>query len=151
MSVPLRTRCTIGAFLWSRGFAMIPDHLCVCWGGPRKEDGRGIKSGRNAARWVWQQFYGVRLTSEQYVCHTCDNSLCVRIEHLYVGDAQTNMTDMKERGRGRKRSTSAACRNGHPFTEESAYVNPTNGHRSCRVCANAAAKRYYVKKSARFR
>lgn len=36
------------------------------------------------------------------VLHRCDNSLCVRPDHLYLGTQFDNMHDMKRRGRERK-------------------------------------------------
>ena len=36
-----------------------------------------------------------------FACHTCDNPFCVNIDHLYAGNAQTNMRDKCDRGRYR--------------------------------------------------
>ncbi len=33
------------------------------------------------------------------ICHTCDNRLCVRPEHLYAGSPTSNMRDRDNRGR----------------------------------------------------
>lgn len=41
-----------------------------------------------------------------FVCHDCDNPICVRPDHLYLGDAATNAADRVRRGRqktGRKK------------------------------------------------
>ena len=34
-----------------------------------------------------------------YVCHTCDERLCVNPEHLWVGTAKMNMQDASKKGR----------------------------------------------------
>ena len=39
------------------------------------------------------------LARGDFVCHTCDNPICVRPDHLFVGDAAANARDMAEKGR----------------------------------------------------
>ena len=39
------------------------------------------------------------IPSEIFVCHTCDNRRCVRIEHLFLGSRQDNQRDMTDKGR----------------------------------------------------
>jgi hypothetical protein len=48
------------------------------------------------------------------VCHTCDNPLCVRIDHLYLGTQQDNMDDRDNKGRCAKGETSGMSK----LTEE---------------------------------
>ena len=56
-------------------------------------NGRDIKAQRAA----WIIFVGD--PGKSFICHHCDNPKCVRLEHLYLGNAQTNMQDKAARKR----------------------------------------------------
>lgn len=81
------------------------------------------------------------------VMHTCDNTRCVRPEHLRLGSPSANTRDMYDKGRqGRRLAVSASpeCRNGHDMTGPNEAFYP-NGHRYCRACKREQAKVHYRK------
>lgn len=53
----------------------------------------------NAAKISWEIFHNKRQPEGTCICHTCDNPPCVRPDHLYLGDKQTNARDCVNRGR----------------------------------------------------
>lgn len=53
-----------------------------------------------AHRVSWMIFRGED-PAEMFVCHKCDNGLCVNPSHLFLGTATDNMRDMENKGRSR--------------------------------------------------
>jgi hypothetical protein len=51
-------------------------------------DGRQVR----AHRWAWEQAHGP-LAEGDCVLHRCDNPLCVRVDHLFLGDRGVNIRD----------------------------------------------------------
>lgn len=88
----------------------IPDHCpeigpCWLWTGARDHDGYGLFMPSPGKQIVASRFC-LELTSgpleeREFCCHHCDNPPCVRPDHLFRGDAQTNQSDMWEKGRGK--------------------------------------------------
>lgn len=66
--------------------------------------------GRNASRYVWMLANGD--PGPLHVLHTCDNSMCVNIRHLYLGTHARNVQDSFDRNRrsftGYRRGTGVA-------------------------------------------
>lgn len=70
------------------------------------------------------------------VLHTCDNRICVRPDHLFIGTKSDNTWDSVWKGRhGRVKKTH--CPEGHGYSIENTYLN-SNGKgglaRHCRIC-----------------
>jgi hypothetical protein len=51
-----------------------------------------------ATRWLWESMHG-QIPPRLLVCHTCDNPLCVRPDHLFLGTHQDNSQDSIAKGR----------------------------------------------------
>ena len=48
-------------------------------------------------RLMWCISKGQQIPKGKFICHTCDNPSCVNPDHLYLGDAQSNVSDREER------------------------------------------------------
>jgi len=94
-------------------------------------------------RWAWEKENGP-IPEGMEVCHHCDVPACYEITHLFLGTRQDNMTDMKQKGRGRKRVSKTHCKYGHEMTIENTYSNP-NGARDCIICRREASRRHQMK------
>lgn len=57
----------------------------------------GIKD-EVAHRTSWRMHFG-EIPDGMFVCHHCDNPLCVRPDHLFLGTQTDNMTDMARKER----------------------------------------------------
>jgi hypothetical protein len=136
---------------------------CWTWTAGRDKDGYGkfaIGLGGHAQRHVRAHRFAYEslvgdIPDGHVVMHRCDNPPCVRPDHLTTGTPLDNNDDKIAKGRDvrvwgtpLRRSRQTHCKQGHPFDEENTQVMAT-GHRRCRECGRAAARRYYHRKAAR--
>lgn len=80
---------------------------CWLWTGARKAHGPGayygkicvLRNRRASAHRVSYEIHKGPIPTGMLVCHSCDTPLCVNPEHLWLGTAQDNTTDMMRKGR----------------------------------------------------
>lgn len=105
--------------------------------------GRGGKK-MAAHRCAWLLTHG-ELPAGLCVLHRCDNPLCVRPDHLFLGTLSDNTQDMLAKGRNPSiYRTKSHCKRGHSM-KENLRIAP-NGRRRCLQCHRIAALAAYHRK-----
>lgn len=75
---------------------------CWLWRGPTAHDGYGVITYHNRATRAHRVAYIIAhgtIPDGTIICHTCDNPLCVRPDHLYAGSLADNRRDAQQRNR----------------------------------------------------
>ena len=113
---------------------------CWEWLGRRDQKGYGrFGRGHLAHRFAFA-FVNGPIPEGLEVCHRCDNPVCVRPSHLFLGTHTDNVRDSIAKGRAafcRK----THCVNGHEMTLENSV--PRHGRergRRCRICMSASQR-----------
>lgn len=80
---------------------------CWPWTGTTEKFRGGYRLGRitdeqgrtkRTHRVAWELAYGP-IPAQMYICHKCDNPICVNPSHLFLGTRSTNALDMHAKGR----------------------------------------------------
>lgn len=83
-------------------------------------------------RAMWSALYG-RPGRIVYICHRCDNPLCMNPEHLFAGAPRDNTQDMIAKNR-HNNGKKTICKRGHPLEGPNLEIK-ADGARDCRICA----------------
>jgi Autographiviridae endonuclease len=85
---------------------------CRLWQGSIIPPGYGKRPDHELVhRWVWRLAVGP-IPEGMQVLHHCDQPLCFRLDHLYLGTQLDNIADMKRRGRARNKTSGPLTKNG---------------------------------------
>jgi hypothetical protein len=99
-----RIRKSVALRFWTKVDKNGPTHpqlLSSCWiwlGRVHKRYGYGYLD-YHAHRHSWEIHCGP-IPIGMYVCHRCDNKICVNPDHLFLGTQLDNMRDMRAKNRG---------------------------------------------------
>jgi len=105
---------------------------CIEWTGRTSHDGYGLYGNTRIHRLMYEVFIG-QIPLGSIVCHQCDNRLCCRPEHLWLGTIADNNRDMSVKGRASNQHKGKThCKNGHEYTPENTY---NYGYKMCKTCA----------------
>lgn len=133
VTMPLKT---IDELFWSH-VEKGPD--CWLWTGKVDKDGYGYthlpRQTTRKAHVVSWLIHGRALPVGMELHHRCRIRRCVNPDHCEPL-TKTNHTSIRQ--------NKTACPNGHAFTAENVYVNPT-GAKVCRKCYRAEHKRWHTK------
>lgn len=73
----------------------------------RTERGSPVKQTSHRLSW---RMHNSEIPEGLFVCHHCDNRLCVRPDHLFLGTSQANTADMVRKGRQSRGESVNTCR-----------------------------------------
>jgi hypothetical protein len=88
-------------------FIKTAENECWLWSGAKSYQGYGVfnlhigkcKYKKVIASRLSYEFYNGQIPIDMFVCHSCDNPICVNPNHLFLGTQKDNLKDMSLKGR----------------------------------------------------
>lgn len=145
---------------WPERFWTKVDKSGDCWLWTRGVNGKGYGQFQTnmrkalAHRLSLQMAIGRELEPSEMACHRCNNRRCVRPDHLYVGDAKSNVADAIRAGtfsftnQASRARSMTHCQRGHEFSPANTHWDK-RGRRTCRECKRATDRRKYYRNRAK--
>ncbi|UBF29847.1 HNH endonuclease (plasmid) [Kovacikia minuta CCNUW1] len=101
-----RLHTDLESLFWTKVAKSKAEDGCWFWTGQVMISGYGdFKTNKKsflAHRYAYEITYGKIPSRKVLVCHKCDNKLCVRPDHLFLGSHKNNSQDMVAKGRSTK-------------------------------------------------
>lgn len=104
------------------------------WGSEHISRSRPANGRKCVAHRVAWEIYKGPIPAGMLVCHSCDNTLCVNPDHLFLGTQKENMMDMDSKGRRVVRGRPSHCPRGHKYSDENLYRQDGKGSGTCLTC-----------------
>jgi hypothetical protein len=99
--------------------------------------------GRIASRYSYYLNIDENFNRNLFVCHRCDNPICVNPKHLFLGTQKDNMQDMQAKGRSAQ-AKKTHCPQGHEYRPENLCKRRDN-RRQCKICKRESDLRNQMK------
>lgn len=111
---------------------------CLVWLGRLDRDGYAMYGRRNAHRYAYEQIIGP-IAEKMQIDHLCRVRHCVNPEHMEQVTGKENT--LRGNTITARNKAVTHCPAGHEYDAANTHIS--RGKRNCRLCGNAAARRYY--------
>lgn len=125
---------------------------CHLWTGALTSSGYGKfyadRRTVTAHRWLWEQERGPVPDGQVLDHYRCSTRRCVNLDHCRPVSSRENLLRSDTSGAALNRAKEH-CPQGHPYDKTNTHHDRVRNIRSCRICRNAASRRYAERKRQR--
>ena len=136
------TRPNTESDFWAR-VSKSPDHWMWLGGLSRGHGQFRMKGTLHRVHRLSYQWVVGPIPKDKEIDRLCRVKLCVDPSHLEPVVHRVNV--LRGEAPAAYKARQSFCKNGHPLTEDNLVKGRLKkGHRNCRICINAASRRYYA-------